>query len=510
MAPHALIETEQQPTSVAVRLSKYANDLKRLEANPDAGVSMLRVVGTEVLDERDDPVILKGAGIGGCLNMENFITGYSGHEHETRAALAAVLGLQKANFFFDKLIENFFTDSDAEFFVSLGLNCIRIPFNYRHFIDDQNPSVLKKEGFNHLDRIVDICRRHGIYVILDLHAVPGGQNQDWHSDSGTAKAMFWDYRVFQDQAIDLWVAVAKHYAGDPVIAGYNPLNEPADPEHVRLIAWYKRVEQAIRAVDPDHILWIDGNTYAMDFSQFPDETLPNSVYACHDYAMLGFPIPGQAPYSGTNEQNSKLKRSFERKTEYMRSKGVPVWNGEFGPVYANARFDEDAEKTNESRYGVLREQLRIYAENKTHWSIWLYKDIGYQGMTYLDPDSPYMKLIAPFVAKKQKLGLDFWGCVDKESVKDVYEPFVRGLKAMVPEHLQKRKYPHIWTFERQVERVVRECLLSEYMGWEFAELFRGKEEADLEQLAASFKLENCVKRERLNDILRMDSAASRK
>ena len=47
--------------------------------------------------------------------------------------------------------------------------------------------------------------------------------------------------------------------------------------------------------------------------------------------------------------------------------------------------------------------------------------------------------------------------------------------------------------------------MSEYLGWEMAELFRGKSEAELDELAGSFKLENCVVREELNEILRIDA-----
>jgi hypothetical protein len=483
-------------------MSPHANN-STTKDNPVFKGSLLRVSGTSIVDASGNPVILKGAALGGYLNMENFITGYSGHEHEHRAQMSAVLGPEKAQFFFNRLIHYSFTESDAAFYASLGLNCLRLPFNYRHFIDDANPSVLKQSGFILLDRIVSICRQFGIYVILDLHAVPGGQNQDWHCDSGLARALFWDFKVFQDQVVDLWVAIAKHYAGEPVIAGYNPLNEPADPEHRRLIAWYARVERAIRAVDPDHILFLDGNTYAMDFSAFEAEpVLPNTVYACHDYAWMGF--PGQEVYVGTEAQKATLRRQFERKVRFMRERGVPIWNGEFGPVYDDAR-KQDAEATNEARFGVLREQLSIYAESQVSWSIWLYKDIGYQGMVYVDPESPYMKLIAPFVAKKQRLGLDFWGCMDKSGVKDVYEPFLRGLREMVGSELLQKKYPPVWTFDRQVERVVRECLLSEYLGWEFAELFRGKTEEELEELARSFAFENCVKRDGLTRVLQEDA-----
>ena len=78
-----------------------------------------------------------------------------------------------------QFLEFFFAEEDAKFFASLGLNCIRIAFNYRHFEDDMNPRVLKPSGFKHLDRVIDICAKHGLYTILDLHTAPGGQNCDW-------------------------------------------------------------------------------------------------------------------------------------------------------------------------------------------------------------------------------------------------------------------------------------------------------------------------------------------
>lgn len=469
--------------------------------------SMLRTDGSRIVNQNGDAVVLKGAAIGGMLNMENFITGYAGHENEHRAQMAAVLGEEKATFFFDRLIHHFFTDADAAYFASLGLNSIRIPFNCRHFIDDMEPSVLKQKGFDLLDRCVDICGRHGLYVVLDMHAVPGGQNQDWHSDSGLSRAQFWEHKDHQDRAIQIWEAIAKHYKGNTVIAGYNLLNEPADPHKTaagfygaRLIAWYERVEKAVRAIDPEHMIFIDGNTYAMDFRAFPEKPLPNAVYACHDYSMMGFPFGEQ--FEGTQEQKDKLRSSFERKVQFMREKNVPIWNGEFGPVYQSERKEGAAAvETNKKRFALLEEQLAIYRETDVNWSIWLYKDIGYQGMVYLDPESPYLRLIQPFVDKKQRLGLDFWGVVDKSGVKHLYEPFLEGLKKEVLPQYQNTRYPKIWTFERHFERVIRECLWSEYIGWEMAELFRDKTKEELEELASSFSFENCVKRETLNKIL---------
>lgn len=142
---------------------------------------ILKVKGNKVVDNNGDEVLLRGAAIGGwmkyavtqCIyftlwsdmlidifdtSMENFITGYPGHESQHRAAMRRVLGPEKYEFFFDKWLEYFFTEADAKFFAGLGLNCIRIPFNYRHFEDDMNPRVLKESGFKHLDRVIDLVR----------------------------------------------------------------------------------------------------------------------------------------------------------------------------------------------------------------------------------------------------------------------------------------------------------------------------------------------------------------
>ena len=239
----------------------------------------------------------------------------------------------------------------------------------------------------------------------------------------------------------------------------------------------------------------------MDFEHFK-EILPNTVYAMHDYSIMGFPSGRQ--YDGSAAQNAHLKRSFERKVKFMRDHGVPIWNGEFGPVYASAS-ETDCAMTNQSRYKLLQKQLEIYRETDISWSIWTYKDIGMQGMVYVSPETPYMKLLAPFLAKKASLGVDFWGR-DNKDVKHIYDPLFAHLDEVVPKHLQNKRFPSpLWDLKRHAERVLREMLLSEYLGFEMAELFKDKTFDELEALAASFKLENCIQRKELNEILEQDS-----
>ncbi|RFU30818.1 hypothetical protein B7463_g5525, partial [Scytalidium lignicola] len=470
----------------------------------------LRVQGTKIVSGDGKPVVLRGAATGGHLNMENFITGFPGHEEEHKEAMLKVMGKEKYGFFWSKFYEYFWTDKDAELFASMNLNCLRIPFNYRHFLDDSDLTKVKPQGFELLDRVVDSCAKYGIYTILDLHAVPGGQNQDWHSDSGIHGALFWDFDYFQDRIIDLWRNIASHYKNNPWIAGYNPLNEPADPQHTRLIRFYDKIDVAIREADPNHILFLDGNTYAADFRQFPKKPYANTVYSIHDYSNFGFPKSPEL-YTGTEEQKENLRHQYERKVQYMKELGVPVWNGEWGPVYSSAmRNDEDIDATNASRYLVLRDQLSIYKTGDPSgdgapisFSIWLYKDIGYQGLVHVSPESKWYKHLRPWLDKKLEIGLDRWGRrKDPEIEQAVYGPVKAHFREVIPEHLHRSIYPRTWTVDDYVDRVLRDILLSQYLTQEYAEYFKDLSFEELDEMAASFKLENLVIREELVKTLR--------
>ena len=247
---------------------------------------LLRVQGAAIVDGSGEPVRLKGTNIGGWLNMENFITGYAGNESMMRAAVRKVLGDDAYECFFDRLLTAFYGDADAAFLAELGLNCVRIPVNYRHLESDLRPLEIIEDGFRQLDRAVEAGAAHGVYSIIDLHALPGSQNQHWHSDNPTHRALFWEHRHFQDRVVNLWEAIADRYKGNAWVAGYNLMNEPADESRAVVGPFYERLAAAIRAVDPDHILLFDGNTYSTEFSFF-GEPLDNAVYTLHDYVPAG-------------------------------------------------------------------------------------------------------------------------------------------------------------------------------------------------------------------------------
>ena len=237
---------------------------------------VLQVRGTDLVTPDGQPVSLRGVGLGGWMNMENFITGFPGTESAMRAALREVLGAERSDGFHERFLEAFFGPEDAAHLASLGLNLVRLPVNYRHLEDDMRPLEIREEGFRHLDRAIETCAAAGLYAVVDLHALPGGQNQEWHADNRGHEALFWRHRHFQDRAVNLWRAIAARYRDHPWVAGYNPMNEPADPTLRRLVEVSRRLVDAIREQDPDHVVFLEGNRYSTEFGMFGDPW-PNVV-----------------------------------------------------------------------------------------------------------------------------------------------------------------------------------------------------------------------------------------
>jgi len=444
-----------------------------------------------LVDDEGQTVVLTGFGLGGWLNMENFATGYPATETLQRGALLRALGPQGYQRFFDTFDEVFFGDADASYVASLGCNSVRLPLNYRRFEDDMRPFEVKSEGLDILDRAVDVCKRAGLYVILDLHALPGCQNQAWHSDNPTHWDAFWDHRHFQDRVVHLWQVLADRYRGEPAVAGYNLINEPADRAGSRLVAYYDRLSAAVREADPRHVLFLDGNTYSTDFSQFATP-IENCVYTTHDYARPGM-LP-RAEYPGVTEgrhfDRTELAQIFRDRTEFQRRTGTPIWIGEFGPQYTgDARRDEQ-------RTHMLRDQLEIYAEAGASWSLWTYKDVGLQGVRTVSPASPYMRRVADVMAAKARLGTDQWGG-DDTGVRYLLDPLEELFAREFPEF-----DPYPWGRARWIGTLVRSVLLAEPLVSQFEAAFRGASPKEAEDCAASFAFDRTDERASLAETLR--------
>ncbi|MEP7240530.1 MAG: cellulase family glycosylhydrolase [Devosia sp.] len=435
-------------------------------------------------------VTLRGYNVGGWMNMENFLSGYPSSESNFRAAMLKALGPERYKVFFDAYMEAFFNDADCAYLASLGTNAIRIPFNYRHFESDAEPFRIKPEGLRLLDRAIAQCKTNGLYAVLDMHSVPGSQNQHWHSDNSSHIAHFWQQRQFQDRAIWLWEVLAERYKDEPAVAGYNVLNEPGDESNEIVGPFYDRAVAAIRAIDPRHVIFLDGNRYATDFSAF--KTIhENTVYAAHDYKLPGFADGG--PYPGISRgvyvDRAHVEETFLKRTEFMRETGTPIWIAEFGPIYPAASGNL------EERYQLMRDQLEIYNAHGASWSIWAYKDMGEQALVSVVSQSPWRRLMQPLLDKKARLGAEGWGAIDR-GIGNVIEP-VKGLvKTEYPDF-----DPYPFGVDDWIATLFRSIMLAEPLLDEVKRLVAPLEEAALVQLAGSFRFEACAIRKPLEAIV---------
>jgi aryl-phospho-beta-D-glucosidase BglC (GH1 family) len=454
----------------------------------------VRTEGTGFLDGWGRPIRFTGVCVGGWLNMENFITGYAANETLMRNRVAAVLGEDRAGRFFERLLNAFYGEADAAFLGSLGMTIIRIPVNYRHFESDADPFTILPTAFDHLDRAIEASGRHGIYSIIDLHALPGSQNHHWHSDNATHEPHLWQHPHFQDRVENIWQAIAEHYKDNTWVAGYNLMNEPADESRAVVGPLYRRLYEAVRAIDPDHTIFLDGNTYSTEFDMFDDEPWPNVVYSLHDYVAAGLGRGGDYPgyTDGTYIDAAYAREKFLQRSEYARRTGTPIMVGEFAPIYTGD------ERTDAMRRQILADQLELYREFDVSWTSWMYKDLGRQGLVEVSADSPYRRRFDAFVAKKNRLAADQWGSdrLGGDGVRPVSEAVQELMAREFPDW---KPYP--WGRFDTVATVLNNLLFAQPLADQYAELFRGLTDEELDALADSFAFEQCAVRESLRDQL---------
>ena len=196
----------------------------------------------------------------------------------------------------------------------LGLNVVRVPFNHTVLEEEGRTIDYSAPGWTYLDRLLDWCERHGVYAVLDLHSVPGGQSGMFVADPDPIHV--WKSEKDLQRTVDLWVAIASRYRDRTIVAGYDLINEPDPPTGAALVSLYRRILEAIRAVDPHHLVLLEGGGPASsDFSFYEGPLDPNQAYSFHTYNLF----------------TNALGKSHLQKLAAMAEKhDVPLRNGEFG------------------------------------------------------------------------------------------------------------------------------------------------------------------------------------
>ncbi|HCE53737.1 MAG TPA: glycosyl hydrolase family 5 [Lutibacter sp.] len=254
-------------------------------------LSFVKTKGTQLVDANGNSIILKGTNLGHWLVPE----GYMFKMNQVNAPrkidemLYELVGPDSLQVFWKGFLNNYITHDDIKYLKSIGSNHIRLPFHYKMFTDDLYMGE-RNAGFKYFDRLLDWCRQEKMYVLLDMHGAPGGQTGDNIDDSYGYPFLF-KSKSSQDLMTEIWVKIAEKYKNEPLIIGYDIVNEPIahyfNDElpylNHQLFLLYKRIVAEIRKVDKEHTIFLNGSNWSGNFDVFEEIIDDNVVYEFHKY-----------------------------------------------------------------------------------------------------------------------------------------------------------------------------------------------------------------------------------
>jgi Cellulase (glycosyl hydrolase family 5) len=421
---------------------------------------------------------LRGTNLGNWLLQEDFMFGLYGTHTQMRSTMRTVLGAQKADAFWDEYERVYYTDKDAAFLQKRGFNALRVPVNENRIEDPNRPGHYDETALRRLDRVIAISKAHGIYVIVDLHAVMGGQSRQIYADSVSSYPDFWRYADFRRRATNLWVALAKRYKDEPGVAGYDLINEPNTEGHTELLtAWLRETYRAVRKVDPHHLIWLSGDDYGKGFEGLPDEfwSDPQAVFEFHIYPFFTFPIEKMTAYpqtvGGVRYDKAWLREKLRDKIAFGKKK--PVWMGEFGFNFTEGKVP--------MLQAMVKDMISIANEEGWSWTEWTYKDQGQMGLVSPRPDTPWRTFLAsPEInAEREKATPLFAVLGAGPETGDMIVKMTNQI-ASHADHATRQE------FELAIERVFDEEL-------DTAIVFhlKSKSESELRAMADSFAFDSC-------------------
>jgi aryl-phospho-beta-D-glucosidase BglC (GH1 family) len=351
----------------------------------------LKASGTRIVNEKNQNVLLRGMGLGGWMLQEGYMLRVSGagQQHKIRERIQELTGPETTQAFYDAWLANHTRRPDIDSLKAWGFNSVRLPMHYNLYtlpvaqepVPGQNTWLEK--GFALTDSLLAWCKANHMYLILDLHAAPGGQGNDLNiSDRDTTQPSLWDSRAQQEKTIALWRRLADRYKNEPWIGAYDILNEPNwgfdDPANDRngtkektnapLKKLMQEITAAIREVDQKHIIIIEGNGWGNNYNGILPPWDNNMVLSYHKYWNF-------------NDEAS-IRHILKARTEY----NIPVWLGETGEN-SNVWFTS---------------AIRLLESNNIGWSWWPLKKLGNNNPLQIPMNPQYQQIVDYWAGKGPK------------------------------------------------------------------------------------------------------------
>jgi aryl-phospho-beta-D-glucosidase BglC (GH1 family) len=351
---------------------------------------LLSTRGKAIVNESGDTVILRGMGLGGWMLQEGYMFRVSnlGQQYKIKEKISEVVGAEKTKEFYERWLQNHTTKADIDSLASWGFNSIRLPMHFNLYTLPVDEEPVKgshtwiEKGFAMTDTLLEWCKSNKLWLILDLHAAPGGQGNDLPiSDRNPAKPSLWESEENKQKTIALWKKLAERYANEPWIGGYDIINEPnwgfEDPKDVRGTAENKNeplrqlmvdITKAIREVDKKHLIIIEGNGFGNNYRGILPGWDSNTVLSFHKY--------------GNFNNRDAIKNFLSLRDQY----NMPLWLGESG----------------ENSNTWFTDAIGLVEQNGIGWAWWQGKKMGINNPLEIKRPAGYDKLLAYWSGKGEK------------------------------------------------------------------------------------------------------------
>ncbi len=319
-----------------------------------SGQGFLHTNGLQIVNGDGDTVLLRGIGLGGWMLQEGYMlqtSDFANAQHEIREKIQELIGSANTDTFYDAWLANHIRKADIDSMKAWGFNSVRLAMHYNLFtlpiqeepVPGENTWLTK--GYELTDSLLSWCKQNEIYLILDLHAAPGGQGHEAAiSDYNPEYPSLWQSKANRDKTVALWKKLAERYADEPWIGGYDLINEPNWELTGNTLLWqlYKEITDSIRTADTNHIVIIEGNWFANDFANLSSPWDDNMVYSPHKY------------------WNYNDIASIQWMIDLGYNNNVPIWLGESG----------------ENSNTWFRDAISLLENNNIGWAWWPWKKIS--------------------------------------------------------------------------------------------------------------------------------------
>lgn len=342
----------------------------------------LKVAGKKIIAQTGEEVILRGIGLGGWMLQEGYMLRVGKipqQQHKIKEKIEQLIGQEKTAEFYQNWLANHTRKIDIDSMAAWGFNSVRLPIHYNLYTlpIEQEPikgqNTWLEKGFAMTDSLLDWCKANKMYLILDLHAAPGGQGNDLNiADRDTSVPALWQSEENQQKTIALWRKLAQRYVNEPYIGLYDLINEPNwgfekaedkngcnEQKNEALRKLMIDITQAIREVDKKHIIAIEGNCWGNNYNGIFPLWDNNTIISFHKY------------------WNYNDKASIQKMLDIREQYNVPLWLGESG----------------ENSNLWFRDAIRLVERHGIGWAWWPLKKIGFNNPLEIKLNPAYQKVL---------------------------------------------------------------------------------------------------------------------